>query len=285
MRTAGLLAALAFASAADGQTVALGGWGVPPGMAVCGSSDVATYNQVFGVGGADTTSTEGSIRATVCWSAFDVQDGRVVGADETLVDWYAEEHLVGDLAGRSMPNPTTGLPLRLTLGPDRAWTARPRDREPTAEESDYLAGLYPFELDNEAFYPREPVAVGAEWDVPFDALNARRGPLDETAENVYRVRLDSVGVWDGRTAAFLTHSSAYTSLRSGGPTRIEAVSHVVLDLETKVEIASESTGTREFTWESGPVGSAGRTQLLTWVDSWTERGVVPEGAATVEASD
>ena len=281
MRTAGLLAALAFASAIDAQTVTLGGWGVPPGMAVCGSSDVTTYKQVFDVGGLDTASAEGSIRATACWSAFDVRDGRVVGVDETLVDWYAEEHLEGAPPGRPMPHPVTGLPLRLTLGPDGTWTARPRDREPTADEADYLAGTYPFELASEPLYPREPVAVGDEWDVASDALNAWQGPLDETAENAYRVRLDSLGVLNGRPVAFLTETAAFTHLQSGGPTRFEQRWHVALDLETKIVVASESSGTRDFSWESGPVGSAGRTQLRTWIDAWTERGIVPEGEAPV----
>ena len=285
MRTAGLLAALALASAVGAQTVTLGGWGVPPGMAVCGSSGVVTYNQVFDVGGTDTVSTEGSIQATVCWSAFDVRDGRVVGADETLVDWYAEEHLEGDPAGRSMPHPANGLPLRLTLGPDETWTARPRDREPTADEADYLAGTYTFELATEPPYPHEPVAVGDEWDVAFDALNVWRGPLDETAENVYRVRLDSLGVLNGRQVAFLTETAAFTDLRSGGPTRFEQRWYVALDLETKIVVASESSGTRDFSWESGPVGSAGRTQLLTWIDARTERGIVPEGEAPVGPSE
>jgi len=173
-----------------------------------------------------------------------------------------------------------GQPLRLTVRSNGTWTARLRDRKPTPDEAEYLAGPYTSELADHVLYPAGPVAVGAEWDVALDVIEARWGPLDTGVDNAYRVRLDSVGVLDGRPVAFLSHSGTYTHLRSGGPTLVETLRRSVVDLATRVEVAIESSGTRTFEWESGPEDGPRRTtRWRTWQDARTERRVVPEGEA------
>ena len=223
------------------QSIQMPVWALPAGRAVCGDG-VAAMEQVV-TEGTETFTIQTRTEARVCWDAFAVEDGHVVGADETLTRWEAEQCIDGTTVCNTDPNPMLGRALRLSRGSGAGarWTARVRDAAPTNTDAEYLRTSYDFELI--AFYaPDGAVEVGTSWDVPDSVLDVYFGPLGPDA--TYRIRLDSATA----TTVYLTHKASYTTTAASQPTVTRLVRTSEIDRRTGVELRADLTTETRATW-------------------------------------
>ena len=273
IRTAVL--ALVLAGSASAQPIWLQRWDVPAGASVCGVGTFDSTTRLTRSGDAPV-EISGTGRATVCWSAFEVRDGRLVGTDEVLTD-FSFTSRPDSTGAPDRTNPMTGVGVRVARELGGSWHARLRDGQPTEEQAAYLEDPYLFDLDD-AVYPAHPVSAGDSWTVPDSILARHVGSLVTGAPVLFSVRLDSLGERDGRRVAFLTSHGRFSRQTPDGPMEVHQTRITAFDLDWGIETWADAAyrSTYSFT-EQDARGKALRADVKMARRSEVVRTVVLPG--------
>lgn len=197
----------------DPSAVQLRGWGLPEGTTVCGTARHGGGTLLADDAGGHLIRTQNAFVIGACFQARRVEEGSL----EEALEWYvpARGNEKVWVEGRLVE----AEPVEYTIADVRAVVIRDGDRwrrelaegEPNTPDARFTVREERsfFDLDD-AVYPADPVPVGHEW-----TLTARQilgmAEIDTTASYRGKMRLDSVGVWEG-------HPVAHVSYRVDGTT-------------------------------------------------------------------
>lgn len=240
------------------QTVVLGGWGLPEGAAVTTSTRALRTARVHTLA-AEAGDEDAPLRTLEVYSAYADSlrltvleadaEGLRRGEEHVLVSDVLEDVFEDDepVQGGTRTSPLSGLRLSVARAGE-GWTRALLGGEPSAAQAEAMAALPP---PGGWPYPTHPVAVGATWEVDRAALEARYGALAADAPQRKTYRLDSLGVFLGRPAAFLSFGLDLTIEENGSRTRLHEVGAVVRALDLYLDLYAERHGTFR-TEEVGP---------------------------------
>ena len=246
MRRLPILLALAMAAlpaAAQGAAV-LGGWALPEGAVVTSSS---TTSARLDMAGQPVESQAADESVT---TIDGVEDGRLVRAVQRL-EASVEKTLVGGFPVPSDPDPLLGRAVVIERDGD-GWRRRALGWAPSGAALEALDA--PISLDD-AEYPDRPVAVGETVEVPADVL--RRVYPGATADGDHRltVTLDSLGMFEGGPAAFLTQEVHVTTADDDVTMRMDMTARIVRRLDWGIDVRTVWDGA--VAYDLGPVAMEG----------------------------
>lgn len=255
---------------ASAQEVDLRGWGLPEGSVVesVSTSRIRADWVRTGVARADSFTIVDAVTNASIYTVTGVEEGELTGlrwaesGDESRRVIEGGE-VVSD--ERSDP-PFEGLLIDIGRTED-GWHYRAVGAEVPEEATELLGLMQGIPPDIVTTIFDRSVRVGETWDVPREVQLLTRPELLPDAEQVFRVRLDSLGERDGGPAAFLSFESSQSSAFADGVQQIEQSGSYVhrLDLGLSMEIDLSLTKRTEASG-SFPDGAPMRARFVSkWI--------------------
>jgi hypothetical protein len=238
------------------DAIVLSGWHLDPDAIVCGIATIRRSSW-FDLPGEVPFELRSTGTISACSDSLTALGGQLVRAVQTVTQWdVMEEEWGGKTLISAAPDPYPLLGDRVVIEQTGdGWAYSLESGTPTDEQAELLPERYVFELDD-AEYPRAPIAVGDEWDVPRSVLEWRYGTLDLDEPSWSRLRLDSLGTFDGAPAAFLSGELSIVAYPSPDlRTEIAGVVQRVRRLDLRIDVVSTTEQSTHSVFDGiGPDG-------------------------------